>query len=157
MRPNFKAVLGMALFTLCATAQPSRGQNARPIADSAAIVGTIERFHEALAAGDSLAALALLSKDVVVLEAGGFETAAEFRRHHLAADIKFAQSAKIERRVRSLRRRGDVAWVATTSTSTRTVDEREMLSAGAELAVLVRTPPGWRISAIHWSSRARRP
>jgi ketosteroid isomerase-like protein len=93
---------------------------------------------------------------VIVLESGGFETRDEFRRHHLAADIRFARSAKVERQVRSVSRRGDVAWVAATSTSTRTVDGREARYSGAELMVLVLTPSGWRISAIHWSSRARR-
>jgi hypothetical protein len=34
---------------------------------------------------------------------------------------------------------------------------RAINSSGAELMVLVRTSSGWKISAIHWSSRARRP
>jgi hypothetical protein len=29
-------------------------------------------------------------------------------------------------------------------------------SAGAELMVLTRMPDGWRISAVHWSSRTVR-
>jgi ketosteroid isomerase-like protein len=145
------------LLALCAFAAESRAQRTAPVADSAAIVGTIERFHDAIAAADSIGALALLTDDVVVLESGGFETRGEFRRHHLAADIQFARSAKIERRVRSVTRRGDVAWVAATSTVTRVADGREARYSGAELMVLVLTPSGWRIGAIHWSSRARRP
>jgi ketosteroid isomerase-like protein len=117
----------------------------------------VQRFHSAIAAGDSLAALALLTDDAVVLESGGLETKAEFRQHHLPADIGFAQSTKAERRVHSVARRGDVAWVASTSTTTGTFSGRAINSTGAELMVLVRTPSGWRISAIHWSSRARRP
>jgi ketosteroid isomerase-like protein len=127
------------------------------VADSAEIVGTVQRFHAVIAAGDSLAALALLTEDAVVLESGGLETKTEFRQHHLPADISFAQSTRGERRVHSVARRGDVAWVAATSTATGTFAGRAINSSGAELMVLVRTPDGWRISAIHWSSRARRP
>jgi ketosteroid isomerase-like protein len=146
-----------ALVVLCTVAPFVQAQDVTPIADSAAIVGTIERFHDAISRADSSAALALLTDDVVVLEAGGFETRAEFRQHHLAADIQFAQSAKVERQLRAVKRRGDVAWVTATSTATRTVDGRESRSSGAELMVLVLTASGWRISAIHWSSRTRRP
>jgi ketosteroid isomerase-like protein len=126
-------------------------------ADSAAIAGTVQRFHDSIAAGDSLAALALLTEDAVVLESGGLETRAEYRQHHLPADISFAQSTTGERRVHSVARRGDVAWVVATSTATGSFRGRAINSTGAELTVLVRTPDGWRISAIHWSSRARRP
>ena len=125
--------------------------------DSAEIVRTVQRFHDVVAAGDSLSALALLSDDAVILESGGVETKAEFRQHHLPADIAFAQSTKVERRVHSLARRGDVAWVVSSSTATGTFRGRTINSAGAELMVLVRRPEAWRISAIHWSSRARRP
>jgi ketosteroid isomerase-like protein len=51
---------------------------------------------------------------------------------------------------------GDVAWVVSTSRTTGTYRERQINSAGAELMVLSRTPEGWRIRAIHWSSRAIR-
>jgi ketosteroid isomerase-like protein len=154
---QFRNLAGSALVALCVVTARASGQTAAPVADSAAIVGTVARFHDALAAADSLGAMALLTEGVVVLEAGGFETRAEFRQHHLAADIQFARSAKSERYVRSVQRSGDVAWVATTSTATRTVDGREVRSMGAELMVLRQTPAGWRIAAIHWSSRARRP
>lgn len=155
-RTWFRARAGACLVALGAAASSASAQSATALADSAAIVGTVERFHETLATADSLGAMVLLTDDVVVLEAGGFETRAEFRQHHLPADIQFARSATGERRIRSVHRRGDVAWVATTSTVTRTVDGREVRSSGAELMVLVRTAAGWRIAAIHWSSRPRR-
>jgi uncharacterized protein (TIGR02246 family) len=149
--------IGAGIAALAAAAAPARAQQPTPLADSTAIVATIERFHDAMTGADSLGVLALMTEDVVVLEAGGFETRAEFRQHHLPADIQYARSAKIERQVRSVRRSGDVAWVSSTSAVNRTVDGREVRSSGAELMVLVRTPAGWRISAIHWSSRTRRP
>lgn len=147
------SVIGAAVFVLGAFPMSSVAQQTVP--DSAEIVRTVQRFHDLIAAGDSLAALALLTADAVVLESGGLETKAEFRHHHLPADISFAQSIKDERRVRSVAQRGEVAWVASTSTATGSFRGRAVDSAGAELIVLVRTPAGWRISAIHWSSRRR--
>jgi ketosteroid isomerase-like protein len=126
-------------------------------ADSAAVAATVDRFHKAVTAGDSTLALSLLASDVVVLESGGMETRDEFRARHLAADIAFAQAVKSERGQMRVTVRGDVAWATSTSTSTGEYRGREVNSSGAELMVLSRTPEGWRISAIHWSSRARRP
>jgi ketosteroid isomerase-like protein len=154
-RTRFASVVAAAFLALVAFPVSSRAQQAAR--DSAEIVGTVQRFHDLIIAGDSLAALGLLTEDAVILEGGGLETKAEFRGHHLPADISFAQSTKDERRVRSVSQRGDVAWVVATNIATGTFRGRAINSAGAELMVLVRTPDGWRISAIHWSSRARRP
>lgn len=52
--------------------------------------------------------------------------------------------------------RGDVAWASSTSTTTGQLRGRAVNSPGAESMVLTREPTGWRIRAIHWSSRARR-
>ncbi len=124
-------------------------------ADSAAVVLVVRQYHEALARRDSASALALLADDVVVLEAGGMESRAEYRAHHLPADMAFA--AAVPRTPGPLRvtLAGDVAWVASTSETTGTFDGRAVDSAGAELMVLSRSPAGWRIRAIHWSSRRR--
>jgi ketosteroid isomerase-like protein len=101
--------------------------------------------------------MSLLAPDVVVLESGGIETRDEFRAHHLAADIAFAQAVKSERAPMRVTVRGDAAWATSTSTTAGEYRGRQINSAGAELMVLTRTSQGWRISAIHWSSRARRP
>jgi ketosteroid isomerase-like protein len=127
-----------------------------PVTDSAAVVATIDRLHSSLEAGDSAKVLGLLADDVVVLESGGFEDRAEFRSHHLPADIAFARAVQSERTVRSVRVDGDAAWVASTSVTQGEFRGRQINSAGAELMVLRRTTDGWRITAIHWSSRARR-
>ncbi|HEX6748823.1 MAG TPA: DUF4440 domain-containing protein [Longimicrobium sp.] len=140
----------LASIPTLAAAQPARAR-----ADSAAVAGTVGRFHAALAAGDSAAALALLTPDVEVLESGDRETRAEYRAHHLAADIEFARAVRSERGPVRVRVRGDVAWATAMSTTQGQFRGREVNSAGAELMVLVRTPAGWRIAAIHWSSHRR--
>ena len=125
--------------------------------DSAAVVTVVERFHAALAAGDSIAALSHLDDDVVVLESGGVETRAEYRAHHLAADIAFSRAVPSARGPARVRVVGDAAWVSSTSVTQGEFNGRAVNSSGAELMVLRRTASGWKISAIHWSSRTRRP
>jgi ketosteroid isomerase-like protein len=129
---------------------------ADPAADSAAVAATIERFHDALERGDSAAALGLLSADVVVLETGGMEDRDEYRSHHLPADIAFARAVRRESGPVHIVVRGDVAWASSTSIARGTFRDREVNTQTAELMVLVRTPDGWRIAAIHWSSRQLR-
>lgn len=125
--------------------------------DSAAVVDAVSRYHEALARSDSAAALELLSADAVILESGGVETRDEYRSHHLPADIVYASAVPLVRVVTRVVVRGDLAWVASSSTSQGEFRGRQINSAGAELMVLTRTPSGWRIATIHWSSRTRRP
>lgn len=125
--------------------------------DSTAAATVVRQFHEALVRGDSVAALALLAEDVIVLEAGTLETRAEYRGHHLPADIRFAQAVPTTRGSVRVVVAGDVAWITSSSETTGTFEDRPISSAGAELMVLSRTAAGWRIRAIHWSSRRRAP
>lgn len=125
-------------------------------ADSATVAATVDRFHAALAAGDSTAALGYLDDDVVVLESGGVESREQYRAHHLAADIAFSRAVPSTRSPSRVRVLGDVAWVSSTSITQGEFNGRAVNSSGAELMVLRRTPRGWKITAIHWSSRARR-
>lgn len=125
--------------------------------DSTAVAATVLRYHAALESGDSLAALALLADDAIVLESGGVESRAEYRSHHLQSDIAFARAVKGVRSPVRVVVRGDAAWASSTSTTQGTYRDRAINSVGAELMVLMRSADGWKIAAIHWSSRARRP
>lgn len=147
----------LALVAAAVTAVPgAEAQKPGASADSAAVVEVIERYHAALAAADTAAALSLLVPGAVVLESGGIETREEYRAHHLPADMAFASAVPRERGPVQVRVRGNTAWAASTSVSKGTFRDREIDSQGAELMVLVRTDEGWRIEAIHWSSRNRR-
>lgn len=134
----------------------SRTAHGHAVSDSGAVAAAIERFHGALAAGDSVAALAMLAPDAVILENGTVETRDEYRGHHLPADIEFARAVPSQRSPVWVVVRGDVAWATSTSRTRGEFRGREINSEGAELMVLTRTPAGWRISAIHWSSRTLR-
>lgn len=124
--------------------------------DSAEVAATVAHYHTALEAGDSLAAMALLAADAIVLESGGVESRAEYRSHHLASDIAFARAVRAQRSPLRVAVRGDAAWASSTSAAQGRFRDRAVDSMGAELMVLTRTGDGWRIAAIHWSSRARR-
>lgn len=126
-------------------------------ADSVSARRAVEAFHEALALGDSVGALALLSPDLVVLESGEVERYAEYRSHHLAADIAFERGVPSTHVLVTLRVEGNTAWVASTSITRGQFNKRPVNSAGAELMVLTRTGTDapWRIRAIHWSSHRR--
>lgn len=123
--------------------------------DSASVLEVVNLFHQSLERGDSAGALALLDPSALVLESGGVETVAEYRAHHLPADMAFARAIPASRRLLQLAVRGDVAWVVSAATSEGEFRGRPVNSEGAELMVLARTANGWRITAIHWSSRRR--
>jgi ketosteroid isomerase-like protein len=127
------------------------------LSDSAAAADLVSRYHRALATSDSATVLRLLAADAVILESGGSETVAEYRAHHLPSDIAFAVAVPSTRTLQRVVVRGDAAWVASTSVTQGEFRGRAVNSNGAELMVLTRAADGWRISAIHWSSRARRP
>ncbi|MGH8676157.1 MAG: YybH family protein [Burkholderiales bacterium] len=110
-------------------------------------------YHEALARGDSVAALRLLAPDAVILESGARETLEKYRAHHLQQDIEFAKAVPSQRGPLQVTVSGDVAWATSTSVIRGTYRNRPIDAAGAELMVLSRTATGWVIRAIHWSSR----
>ena len=125
--------------------------------DSLDVVSVVNAYDDALRTGDSTAALAFLSEDAIILESGGVETKQQYRSHHLTSDMAFAKAVPSQSSAVSVKVRGDVAWAWSTSTTQGSFRERQINSVGAELMVLTRTPTGWKISAIHWSSRTRRP
>jgi ketosteroid isomerase-like protein len=124
--------------------------------DSLDVANVVRAYDQALRTGDSTAALALLADDAVILESGGMETREEYRSHHLPSDIEFTRAVQGTQSPLRVKVRGDVAWVASTSVAQGAFRGRPVNSVGAELMVLTRGAGGWKIAAIHWSSRARR-
>ena len=118
----------------------------------AAVRAAVDSFTTALQRGDSLAALRMLHPELVVYESGAAEDLAAYRSHHLAADIAFlaqVRSTTIRDRVTVA---GGMALYTREYRSRGTWRGRAIDSAGTETLVLVRTPRGWRIRHIHWSS-----
>jgi len=139
-----------------AAADPHAGHHmpAAP-SDSAQVVALVADFHEALERGDSTAALSLLSADVAIVESGDVESLADYRAHHLPADIAFAKAIKASRQPRGMTVAGDLAYSVATSATKGTYKDRAVDTLGAELIVARRMNGTWKIAAIHWSSRRR--
>lgn len=125
-------------------------------AAAAEVVATVDAYHSALAAGDSVTALSLLADDVTILETGNVEDKEHYRSGHLSGDMRFAQAVPRELSEMTVQVIGDAAFAWSTSVTQGRMGEREINSQGAELAVLARVNGKWLIKAIHWSSRARR-
>jgi ketosteroid isomerase-like protein len=140
-----------------AAGQSSDVRSAQALSDSAAVIETGSRFHQALEAGDTAAVKTLIAPDLQVLEGGEVENRAQYFAHHLAADIEFAKAVRSERTVVSYTREQDVAWLVSTSSASGNFKGRDINSVGAELMILSRTREGWKIRAVHWSSARRQP
>ncbi len=122
-------------------------------ADAAAVASAVRDFHVALEAGDSQAVSRLLAPDATILEGGERETRKEYIDHHLQADIKFAQAVATRYSKTDVTVSGEVAWATSTSVTQGTYESKPLNLVGAELMVLSKTPAGWVIRSIHWSSR----
>jgi ketosteroid isomerase-like protein len=140
--------------SLCFAVGDMRAQ--APRSDSAAAAGAVEQFHAALAAGDSAKAMSLLADDVMILESGAVQTRADYLGGHLGADMKASQGSKAERTLVKVTIMGDAAYVVSRSLTPATGAQGSTGSETAELVVLSKSATGWKIRAIHWSSRRRR-
>ena len=142
--------------SLIAIAGSVQAQSRPAAGDSAAALAVVEQYEAALSAGDSAKAVSLLADDLLVMEAGAIETRAEYLAHHLGADMKASAGAKGERTVLRVSVVGDAAYVVTKTVRPGTGAQGSAGSELAELMVLSKTSAGWKIRAIHWSSRRRR-
>jgi ketosteroid isomerase-like protein len=148
---NLMRFVGALSALLLMLSCPARAQPAD--ADVAAVTAAVRGFHAALAAGDAQAAARLLAADAVVMEGGERESRKEYVEHHLLEDIKFAQAVPSRQGKIDVTISGDVAWTHSTSLTQGAYQGKPLNLAGAESMVLSRTPAGWVIRAIHWSSR----
>lgn len=122
-----------------------------PEAQAAATV--VDAFHAALEAGDTDAALMLMTEDVLVFEEGGAERSrAEYAAFHLGADAAYAGASvsTVTRRFGSAN--GDTAWILTEGSTTGQAGNSATSRLTMETMVLMRGSGSWRIQHIHWSS-----
>ncbi|MGH8482619.1 MAG: YybH family protein [Nevskiaceae bacterium] len=115
----------------------------------------VEAFGKALASGDREAALALLAPDVLVYEFGSEEASRDaYAAGHLASDMEFLKGVSVSTLDRRQSVHGDVAIVTTRTRTTGSYKDQPVDSFGTETLVLRRDGRDWRITHIHWSSRA---
>ena len=116
---------------------------------------TVDAFHDALTKGDRAAALALLDDNVQIYEQGWVERSkAEYASHHLPSDAEYSAATKHATTTRSGMVFGELACVISEGKVTGTFKGKAVDLISLETMTLKRTPAGWRISHIHWSSRA---
>jgi ketosteroid isomerase-like protein len=116
----------------------------------------VDAFSAAMKAGDLARMGELLADDVLVLESGGAERSkAEYFAEHAAADAAFLKDAHVQQTRRTVRVDGDHAWIGTESELHATREGQPLTLLSSETMVLKRTPAGWRIVHIHWSSRPK--
>ncbi|HUP21209.1 MAG TPA: nuclear transport factor 2 family protein [Gemmatimonadota bacterium] len=139
--------LALAAFATPLAAQTAHAGSEEEVRD------VVESFHSALESGDSTTALGYLQPDVVIYEGGHAETLAQYRTGHVRGDIAFAAATNREVVEAAVTVWGDQALYTSTSHTTGQYRGREIDSRGTETMLLVRTPEGWRIRHIHWSSR----
>ncbi len=114
---------------------------------------TVAAFKTALRSGDGEAALALLHPGVRIYEAGHAETKEEYAVGHLSGDMTFLSAVEMTTGRDEVVVGGEMALYASEYTTRGEFRGREIDSRGTETMVLLRTPAGWRIRQIHWSSR----
>lgn len=121
------------------------------------VVAVVERFGQALAAGDLKTVETLLDPDVLILETGGAERSREqYLGHHAISDAQFLKGAHSELKHRRARIAGELAWVGTESELHASKDGQPLTLLSTETMVLKKTGADWRIVHIHWSSRPKK-
>lgn len=121
---------------------------------ASAPAATVDAFFAALKAGDFAKAESLLDSNVRIFEAGGAERSAqEYASHHMKGDAAFLKAATQEVSQRTGDAVGDLAWVASEQRITGESKGKPVDILSTETMVLRKSPEGWRIVHIHWSSR----
>jgi ketosteroid isomerase-like protein len=114
----------------------------------------VDAFHKALKTGDKTGALALLDDGVEIFEQGFVERSkAEYTTKHLDADVAFSGATKAARTNRGGAILGNLAYITSESKVTGTFKSKPVNSVSIETMVLHKSPSGWKILHIHWSSR----
>jgi ketosteroid isomerase-like protein len=148
-----RRTIGMIAGLLACTANVLDAQGVRETAAQAAVRSVVESYGRALAIEDSLTALSLLHADVTIYEGGHAETREQYRSGHLRSDIAFASAVKRTTTADDILVTGDAALYTSEYTAAGRFRDRDIDSHGTETMVLMRTPDGWKIRHIHWSSR----
>lgn len=115
----------------------------------------VDAFHAALARGDTAAAARLLTDDALIFEHGRAERSkAEYAGHHLPSDAAYAQATRHETTRRGGRVTGDLAYVVSEGRTTGRFRDKDVDQVSVETMVLTRVGDDWKITHVHWSSRA---
>lgn len=113
---------------------------------------TAKAFHAALEKGDRAAVLALLSPEVAISEGGHTQTRDQYAASHLDEDIAFLKYAKIKPVFLGSMAMGEAAMVGSRSEVRARHKGKPIVTTSNEMLDLKKTPEGWRITRIQWTS-----
>jgi hypothetical protein len=114
----------------------------------------VAAFHQALTAGKTEDAKALLSPTIQIFESGYVERSRdEYAGHHLPGDIAFAKSTGQTVLKQTERVEGSIAVVMRETETKGKFKGADVHSFGTETAVLEKQGDRWLIAHVHWSSR----
>jgi len=157
----FIAAVALSLGTttlICPDFLRSDARAQAPAAEESSALSALEAFNAALKAGDTERALSWLAPDLLVFESGNAERSkAEYAEHHLTQDMAFLKGATVELQHRQVHENGDLNWIVSESRIRTRIKDRDIDLRSIETAVLKRTPAGWRIVHLHWSSAPFKP
>jgi mono/diheme cytochrome c family protein len=133
--------------------------------DSAAVApapkdpaAAVDAFFAALRQGDRATAERWLDPGVLIFESGGAQRSRdEYAAEHLGEDMAFLRTARQTVLRRTGDATGDLAWVASEQRLAKPNESGPGSIASTETMLLKRTPDGWRIVHIHWSSASVKP
>jgi ketosteroid isomerase-like protein len=94
-----------------------------------------------------------IADDALMMEGGTIENRMQYETNHLPADLEFAKGMTATRMPVQQTVLGDVAWVRTSTEFRGTFEGQPLALLGLETMVMTREPDGWKIKALHWSSR----
>lgn len=118
------------------------------------VIEALDDFRMAIIKNNQEKASSLLTDDARILESGGIETKEEYLSHHFHSDGKFLSAMEREVKTQKVKSTENTAWISTVSYMQGTYNDKDISINSAELAVLVKTDRGWKISSVHWSSRS---
>jgi hypothetical protein len=154
------ALLSAPGFVLAHPAAPHATPQAAAVlsAEAGAAARAVDAFHAALANADQAAATNLLDERAMIFEEGEAEASrAAYVAGHLPADIAYLRGVRQTIVERTGTAQGGFAWIATRGRALGTFHDHPVDRETTETMVLRRTPQGWRIVHIHWSSHAAKP
>jgi len=118
-------------------------------------VAAVKTLHEALSSGNASEVEELLDPNVLILEGGSVQRSRkEYAGHHLPADLRFMKSVGYKLERQSGDTVGDLAWVVSEARLSGNREDKPVDIVSTDTLVLKKSPAGWKIVHIHWSSRS---
>lgn len=148
----FKATILLLVITSTTVLAQNKSDSKQMSAEKKKTVQVLDDFRLVIINNDQAKASELLTDDARILESGNIESKEEYLSHHFHADGKFLSAMKRNLISQKVKLTENTAWVSNTRRMSGTYNERDLSLNSAELAVLVKTENGWKISALHWSS-----